>query len=84
MEKYKMKTKNLLALAALMSFSAIADVGPSFTVLMRQESSTRVYYTQAEMVDLESNNSFDGKYFKIVKGKNKDAVSFQEADKTFS
>lgn len=75
-----MKRTSLLAVAALMSFSAFADVGPKFKILMRQESSNKVYYTEAEMPDLESNNSFDGKYFKIVKGKSKEAVSFTEAD----
>jgi hypothetical protein len=61
--------------------SAYADVGTSFKVLMRQEGSNRTYYTQKEMPDLESNNSFDGKYFKVVAGKNKEAVSFDVEDK---
>ncbi len=75
-----MKHKNMLALAALMSFSAFAEVGPKFRILMRQETSNKVYYTEAEMPDLESNDSFDGKYFKIVKGKSKEAVRFDEAN----
>lgn len=75
-----MKYKSLMAVAAMLSFSALADVGPKFRILMRQETSNRVYYTEAEMPDLESNNSFDGKYFKIVKGKNKEAITFDEKD----
>lgn len=73
-----MKNKTLLALAALMSLSAYADVGPQFTILLRQEKSNKVYYSKAEMPDLESSDSFDGKYFKIVKGKGKEAIRFDE------
>lgn len=76
-----MKFKFGLALATLMLSSAYADVGPSFKVLLRQERSNKTYYAMKELPDLESNNSFDGKYFKVVVGKAKDAVSFEEKDK---
>lgn len=69
----------ILALIAL-SGSAFAQSAPEFTVLMRQEKSNRVYYTKAEMPDLVSSNSFDGKYFKIVKAKDSEAVAFNDQD----
>lgn len=72
--------KITLGIALLLSSSAFADIGPSFKILLRQQGSNRVYYTQAEMPNLESNHSFDGKYFKVVKGKDGDAVSFDEKD----
>lgn len=75
-----MKYKFGLALATLLMSSAYADAGPSFKVLLRQERSSKTYYQTKEMQDLESNNSFDGKYFKIVHGKKKDAISFDEKD----
>lgn len=75
-----MKNKLAFTLACLFSGVAFAENGPSFTVLMRNTGSNRTYYTKAEMPDLESNSSFDGKYFKIVKRKNSEAVSFDEKD----
>ncbi|WP_408098834.1 hypothetical protein ACJVC5_07930 [Peredibacter sp. HCB2-198] len=76
-----MKNKFIMALALLVSGAALAENGPQFTVLVRRDGrSTKPYYTKMEMPDLESNNSFDGKYFKIVKSKGKEAVSFDEKD----
>ena len=76
-----MKFKLPLALACLIAGSAYAQ-GPSFTILMRQPNSNKTYYTKAEMLDLESDHSFDGKYFKVVKSKGREAVSFDEDEET--
>jgi hypothetical protein len=59
----------------------LADEGRSFQILLRQEYSNRTYYSSKQMVDLESNDSFDGKYFKIVLGKKNDAISFDNDNK---
>jgi hypothetical protein len=75
-----MKLKISFALTLLATTTAFASIGPSFKVLLRQDNSTGTYYSQKEMPDLESNNSFDGKYFKIVKSKDNEAVSFDEKD----
>lgn len=73
--------KRTLGLSMLLLFGATAGASaPTFEVLLRQEKSQRVYYTQVEMPDLESTTSFDGKYFKIVNGKGKEAISFDEKD----
>lgn len=75
-----MKIYLSVVVASFISFSAFADIGPSFKVLMRVPGSYKTFYKKVEMPDLESQNSFDGKYFKIVKGKDKEAVSFEEKD----
>ncbi len=70
-----------LALAILiLSSAAVADEGPSFKVILRETISNRTFFAPMPMVDLESSNSFDGKYFKIVYAKGKDAISFNEKD----
>lgn len=53
----------------------------TFRVLVRQDSSTRTMYKEVELTDLESADSFDGKYFRIVKGKDAHPVSFHDEDK---
>ena len=53
----------------------------TFQVLVRQDHSTRTTYRDVELLDLESFDSFDGKHFKIVKGKGKEAVSFNDPDR---
>lgn len=72
--------KNLVLALGLTCVSYAVQASQSFKVLLRQEQSTRTYYDVVEMPDLESNTSFDGKYFKIVKGKEKEAISFEEKD----
>lgn len=72
--------KSLLLTLGLMSVSSVLASVPSFEVLLRQERSARVYYDVVEMPDLESDHAFDGKYFKILHGKSKEAVSFDEKD----
>ncbi len=53
----------------------------TFRVLVRQDHSTKTIYKEVELTDLESGDSFDGKFFRIVKGKDKEAVSFHDEDK---
>lgn len=73
--------KNILLSSVCLFVSAQAfAAGPEFLVLMRQQKTNRTYYTKVEMPDLVSDKAFDGKYFKIVKGKDQVAVSFDEAD----
>ncbi len=74
--------KKILCLSMMLAIgtTAFAHVPPTFEVLLRQEKSQRTYYTQVELPDLESTNSFDGKYFKVVVGKSKDAISFDVKD----
>ncbi len=67
-----------LLISLLLAGSAYAD---TFRVLVRQDHSTRTAYREVELSDLESSDSFDGKYFRIVKGKGKEAVSFHDEDK---
>lgn len=74
-----MKTYTIL-LSFILFKSAFAQSRPLFNILLREELSNRIYYKQIEMPDLENENSFDGKYFKIVKAKSNDAISFNEAD----
>lgn len=75
-----MKNKLAFTLALLVSGFAMAETGPSFTVLVRKDGSSKSYYTKKEMPDLESNNAFEGKYFRIVKTKGKEAIPFDEKD----
>lgn len=75
-----MNYKLSLSLLTLLVSSAYAETGSSFNVLLRQENSNRTYITKRELRDLENFQSFDGKYFKVVVGKNKEAVSFDEKD----
>src|SRR5690348_3343998 len=53
----------------------------SFRVLERQDSSTRTMYREVELKDLTSPDSFEGKYFRVVKGKGGEAISFHDEDK---
>jgi hypothetical protein len=75
-----MKKHFYIAMMFLLGTTAFAEVNPTFKVLLRQEMSHKIYYTHVAMPDLESSEAFDGKYFKIVNGKGKEAVSFKEKD----
>lgn len=61
-------------------FIVSAAEARSFRVLVRQDHSTSTAYREVELRDLVSPDSFDGKYFRIVKEKNKEAISFDEED----
>ncbi len=53
----------------------------TFRVLVREDHSTRTTYREVELKDLESQDSFDGRYFRIVSGKGREAVSFHDQDR---
>lgn len=74
-----MKYYFILGAASLLAFSAQAS-SETFRVLLRQPNSYKTYYKQIELPSLESSSSFDGTYFKIVKGKSDEAISFDEKD----
>lgn len=66
----------LLLLVILTSNLALAR---EFKIVARSESNKQVYQ-KVELEDLESSDSFDGKYFKIVLGKGNEAISFSERE----
>jgi hypothetical protein len=76
-----MKKITLLSLSLLASGMLRAESGNTFKVLLRQDRSNKTFYTQKELPDLESDSSFDGKYFRVVAGKSNEAVSFNEQNK---
>lgn len=53
----------------------------TFRVLVRKDWSTKTVYRMVELSDLVSEDSFDGQYFKIVKGKEQEAISFRDEDR---
>jgi hypothetical protein len=75
-----MKLILLPIIACLFTEVAFSSEQSKFTVLMRKEKSNKSYVTDVPLKDLESSNSFDGKYFKIVKGKSNKAISFSDDD----
>jgi hypothetical protein len=75
--------KNLLLILALFLIVTTAANARSFKAVVRTENN-RANEQMVELEDLISEDSFDGKYFKIVKGKSDDAVKFDaEADLVF-
>lgn len=75
-----MKKYFVALMAFTMALSSNASNGPVLTVLKRGEKNLKVYLEKEELDNLESNESFDGKYFKLVLGKNKEAISLTEKD----
>ncbi len=69
--------KNLILIMICVS-SVSSLYAQSFSVLVRSERSNGTYYQEVELEDLKSDNSFEGKYFKVVKGKSKEAISFDD------
>ncbi|MGE3608647.1 MAG: hypothetical protein AB7I27_03585 [Bacteriovoracaceae bacterium] len=65
----------------LLSLNSIASDAPMFEVLLRADKSLKTYIKKVPMINLESEDSFDGKYFKIVKAKSNDPISFKTEDK---
>ena len=53
---------------------------PSFEVLIRRENSTKTYFSMVQLPHLENKDSFDGKYFKIVKSKDETPIRFDESN----
>jgi hypothetical protein len=76
-----MKMSIKLVFIISITTSAYAHSDQVFNVLLRQEKSNRTYYAQKKLVDLESNTNFDGKYFKIVFGKEKKPIAYNHPDK---
>jgi len=58
-----------------------AQEAPSFLVVERKAKSNKTVYKKVALEDLESALAFDGKFFKIVKGKSNEAISFNDSDK---
>lgn len=58
-----------------LSFNTFAD-SSEFWILERRVKSNRTYYKKVSLTDLTSKNSFEGKFFKIVEGTSKTAISF--------
>ena len=75
-----MKSTAFLMSLSFLTISAFAGTQNSFKVLLRQEGSSRTYFQEKELQDLTSTEAFDGKYFKIVKAKSNEAISFNEQD----
>lgn len=69
-----------MKLLILSFFIASSLHAESFRVLVREDHSTRTRYKEVELIDLESSTSFEGKYFRIVKGKGKETISFRDRD----
>lgn len=67
--------KNLLLITALFFIATSLCQAKTFKVVARTENN-RATEEMVELSDLISNNSFDGKYFKIVKGKSDEAIKF--------
>jgi hypothetical protein len=72
--------KSLLFLSLLTLLPTLANA-QVFTVLERRENSNRTIFREVQIPDLISNDSFDGKFFKIVKGKSNEAIKFDDQDR---
>lgn len=72
--------KTLLLLTLLVPTLSFAQVTErTFEAMVRTESNKPVV-EEVVLTDLVSNDSFDGEHFKIVKGKDEDAVKFDAED----
>ena len=74
--------KALLPIALfLYSSFCLAQASPEFLVLERSANSNKTYFHKVPLEDLISSDSFEGKYFKIVNGKNSAAISFSDSSR---
>lgn len=73
--------KKLLFLSAITLSSLAHAQNDKFSILQRRPKSNGTVYKSMRLPDLTSNSSFEGTYFKIVKGKSNEAISFNERDK---
>lgn len=71
----------LLAISFLFSSVALSQSAPGFLVLERSANSNKTYFHKVILDDLLSSDSFEGKYFKIVKGKSSEAISFTDTNR---
>jgi len=74
-----MKFKYLFILFNLF-LSTHLFASPLFEVLERSEDNYSTFIIKRDLFDLESSDSFDGKFFKIVKGKSNDAIKFSDSE----
>lgn len=75
--------KNLILIIAFFLIATSFSHAKSFKVVVRTENN-RAAEEMVELEDLLSETSFDGTYFKIVKGKSDEAIKFDaEADLVF-
>lgn len=65
----------------LLCFSVLA-LADDFLVLERKERTNGTYYTRVSLDDLTSVDTFEGKYFKIVKGRSNKAISTTDEDQS--
>jgi hypothetical protein len=74
--------KRLVLLLIFFSFmtETIAQEAPSFYVIVRKARTNKTQIIQAPLEDLISSDSFEGKYFKVVKGKSSEAIRFNDED----
>ena len=76
--------KNLLLIIALFLIATTLCQAKTFKVVARSDNNRGATEEMVELEDLISESSFDGKYFKIVKGKSDDAIKFDaDADLIF-
>ena len=75
-----MKYVLIFAFSFLYLSNLIAQESPSFLVLERKTRSNKTTFRKVYLEDLESAKSFDGKFFKIVKGKSNEAIHFDDSD----
>lgn len=75
--------KNIILIIAFFIIATSFSHGKSFKAVVRTENN-RATEEMVELEDLVSDSSFDGKYFKIVKGKSDEAIKFDaDADLVF-
>ncbi len=74
-----MKRITFLAILALSSTFSYAQ-NEDFWVLERRASSNKTVYHKVALPDLTSDSAFEGKYFKIVKGKSNTTIRFDDTD----
>lgn len=72
--------KKLLIITFLLSSSLSYAYEKTFSVLERKTGKISTRILKKELRDLVSKHSFEGRLFKIVKGKNKLAINFNDAD----
>ncbi len=65
---------------ALCGLSNIYAQEKEFKVLLREKESYKTYFSLKPLPDLISDQSFDGKYFKIVLGKSNHPIPFNHED----
>jgi len=78
--KRKKIMNTIILICLAFSFNTLFAT-PVLDTLVRREGSVRTIIKKNEMIHLLGNDSFDGKYFKIVLKKSNEAISFHDPDK---